>query len=87
VTKVEECTSDDTGVGAAMAAGSQALKGICALLVKHPTIIITCNNLLHLNSISFITLFQWPWDEINPIAMITIISPKRLVIAVTIPAL
>lgn len=34
VTKVEECTSEDTGVGAAMAAGSQAEKGICALLVQ-----------------------------------------------------
>lgn len=28
VTKVEECTNEDTGVGAAMAAGNQALKGI-----------------------------------------------------------
>jgi hypothetical protein len=27
VTKVEECTSEDTGVGAAIAAGSQAEKG------------------------------------------------------------
>jgi len=25
---VEECTNEDTGVGAAIAAGSQALKGI-----------------------------------------------------------
>jgi hypothetical protein len=28
VTKVEECTKEDTGVGAAIAAGSQAEKGI-----------------------------------------------------------
>lgn len=34
VTKVEECTRADTGVGAAMAAGSHAEKGICALLVQ-----------------------------------------------------
>lgn len=33
VTKVEEWTKAETGVGAAMAAGSQAEKGICALLV------------------------------------------------------
>lgn len=33
VTKVEECTSAETGVGAAIAAGSQAEKGTCALLV------------------------------------------------------
>jgi hypothetical protein len=28
VTKVEECTNEDTGVGAAIAAGSQAENGI-----------------------------------------------------------
>ena len=33
VTRVEEWTSAETGVGAAIAAGSQAEKGICALLV------------------------------------------------------
>ena len=39
VTKVEEWTSEDTGVGAAIAAGSHALKGICALFVDAATII------------------------------------------------
>ena len=34
VTNVDECTRADTGVGAAIAAGSHAEKGICALLVK-----------------------------------------------------
>lgn len=33
VTRVDECTKADTGVGAAIAAGSQAEKGIWALLV------------------------------------------------------
>lgn len=33
VTKVDEWTSADTGVGAAIAAGNQAENGICALLV------------------------------------------------------
>jgi hypothetical protein len=33
VTKVEECTRADTGVGAAIAAGNQAENGIWALLV------------------------------------------------------
>lgn len=33
VTSVEEWTSDETGVGAAIAAGNQEEKGICALLV------------------------------------------------------
>ena len=38
VTKVEEWTREDTGVGAAIAAGSHALKGIWALLVIAPKI-------------------------------------------------
>jgi len=33
VTRVDECTSDETGVGAAIAAGNQAEKGIWALFV------------------------------------------------------
>jgi len=39
VTRVEECTSEETGVGAAIAAGSQDEKGYCALLVIVPKII------------------------------------------------
>ena len=38
VTKVEECTKADTGVGAAIAAGNHAEKGIWALLVIPATI-------------------------------------------------
>lgn len=33
VTRVDECTRADTGVGAAIAAGSHLENGICALLV------------------------------------------------------
>ena len=33
VTKVEECTRLETGVGALIAAGSHELNGVCALLV------------------------------------------------------
>lgn len=40
MTSVEECTRADTGVGAAIAAGSQALKGNCALFV-HAAMIST----------------------------------------------
>lgn len=36
VTSVEEWTSAETGVGAAIAAGSHLINGNCALLVKHP---------------------------------------------------
>lgn len=39
VTKVEEWTRAETGVGAAIAAGSQAENGIWALLVIAPKII------------------------------------------------
>ena len=38
VTRVEECTKAETGVGAAIAAGSQAEKGIWALLVHAASI-------------------------------------------------
>ena len=37
VTRVEEWTREDTGVGAAIAAGSQAENGIWALLVRLAT--------------------------------------------------
>lgn len=37
---MDECTRADTGVGAAMAAGSQEEKGICALFVMAAIIII-----------------------------------------------
>jgi len=39
VTSVDEWTSAETGVGAAIAAGSHAENGICALLVNAPIII------------------------------------------------
>jgi len=40
VTNVEECTKAETGVGAAIAAGNQAEKGTCALLVHADKIIM-----------------------------------------------
>lgn len=43
VTNVEEWTKEETGVGAAIAAGSQAEKGIWALFVEAATIIIKVN--------------------------------------------
>jgi len=39
VTKVEECTNADTGVGAAIAAGNQDENGIWALFVQAEIII------------------------------------------------
>lgn len=49
VTRVDECTKADTGVGAAIAAGSQALKGSCALLVLAATKINKTTRLFGLN--------------------------------------
>jgi len=46
VTNVDEWTNAETGVGAAMAAGSQAEKGICALLVQAASKIIILNPIL-----------------------------------------
>jgi len=44
VTRVEEWTSAETGVGAAIAAGNQAEKGIWALLVQADNIKINTSN-------------------------------------------
>lgn len=41
MTRVDEWTRADTGVGAAIAAGSHLENGICALLVHPATIIIS----------------------------------------------
>lgn len=43
VTNVDECTRDETGVGAAIAAGNHDEKGTCALFVTHPNIKIKLN--------------------------------------------
>ena len=40
MTRVEECTRAETGVGAAIAAGGQAEKGMCALLVMAAIVIV-----------------------------------------------
>lgn len=41
MTRVDECTKADTGVGAAIAAGSHAENGIWALLVIAAKVIVT----------------------------------------------
>ena len=80
---MEEWTSADTGVGAAIAAGSQALNGIWALLVVAAKIII--------KGVKYIILYkendiQFPDINIQEIAKINKASPIRLVNAVNIPA-
>lgn len=88
MTRVEECTKADTGVGAAIAAGSHAENGNWALFVHAERVII----IRRVNGIIFELLVlykyvQWPHDRISAIDTNNPTSPSRLVKAVTIPAL
>lgn len=83
VTRVEECTSEEIGVGAAIAAGNQLLNGNWALLVNLPRIKKTSNTvgIKNIFSIKILLLSNKDAKTIikNP-------SPNRLVIAVFILA-
>lgn len=85
MTSVEECTRALTGVGAAIAAGSQLEKGICALLVIAASKI---KRLVHDTKSLFHVLItnQCPSLNISAIAINSITSPIRLVRAVIMPA-
>lgn len=83
VTRVEEWTKEEIGVGAAMAAGNQFLKGNCALLVKLPKIRNRINTVGIKNIFSINTLLL---SNKAPNTMIKNPSPNRLVIAVFILA-
>lgn len=81
---MEECTSAEIGVGAAIAAGNQLLNGNCALLVKLPK--IRKNNIiLCLKNIFSIWVLFLNKEQAN--AIIKKPSPKRFVNAVFILAL
>ena len=82
VTKVDEWTRADTGVGAAMAAGSQLEKGICALLVMAARIIVRVMGVV----LGALVINQCPWLAVQPMASNSAASPMRLVRAVTRPA-
>lgn len=60
VTRVDECTNAETGVGAAIAAGSQLENGIWALLViaAKTRRIVTIKSSLECQKYK---KFQWPW--------------------------
>jgi len=87
VTNVDECTRAETGVGAAIAAGSQALKGTCALLV-------TPAKIKNLHAHQHISAPYLPTKTLLPLgALITlnklmriILSPTRFIIPVINPA-
>lgn len=88
VTNVEEWTKAETGVGAAIAAGSHAEKGTWALLVIAE---ITIKYLSKSDKLFVIKLLYTYVHEPTYINIEILInsptSPNRLVIAVSIPAL
>jgi len=79
VTKVEECTKAETGVGALIAAGSHLIKGNCALLVHNPV-----NNSNHKQTLIF--KFCWSKRSLSQYSLTTTkqVSPNRLVKKVNI---
>ena len=85
VTSVEEWTSADTGVGAAIAAGSQLEKGICALLVIAATIMAQAIAEA-MGLCQKYRIFQWPWESAQPTLSKIITSPMRLARIVNMPA-
>jgi len=82
---VEEWTRADTGVGAAIAAGSQLENGIWALLVIAARVRHRVAGAL--NEKRWVLIFvQWPWFRKRAIAMRMQASPTRFIRAVIIPA-
>jgi hypothetical protein len=82
VTRVEECTNADTGVGAAMAAGSHAENGICALLVMAARVM----SIIVIVMFDFDRIIQFAGFSIIAILKIMHTSPIRLESTVIIPA-
>ena len=90
MTRVDEWTKADTGVGAAIAAGSQAEKGIWALLVIAARIIKVYSKFLLNNSVPAATQnakFISPPILNQAILMSKHTSPTRFLKTVSIPAL
>lgn len=85
MTRVEEWTSEDTGVGAAIAAGSHALNGSWALFVIAPANKINITHSYFIIS-EYEPNISLPSERIEDSEKITKISPNRLVIIVNIPA-
>ena len=89
MTRVEEWTNAETGVGAAIAAGSQAENGIWALLVIAASVITAAPIWAELKGVSRACRkkFHVPSERVRAIRIKIATSPTRLVRAVTIPAL
>lgn len=82
---MDEWTSADTGVGAAIAAGNHLEKGIWALLVI-AAVIIKSEIIREKEESHIFIINQCPWFKVSPIANKRSASPMRLVKAVIIPA-
>lgn len=80
VTKVDECTKEETGVGAAMAKGSHLEKGSCALFVNLAKIKINLISDLSQNK-----NFQPPIHTLKKIPISINTSPIRLLSTVNMP--
>jgi hypothetical protein len=82
---VDEWTSAETGVGAAIAAGSHLENGICALFVIAATVMqkICMTDILESH---IFMIYQCPWLSVHAIDNNSMTSPIRLVRAVIIPA-
>lgn len=83
MTNVDEWTNDDTGVGAAIAAGSHAEKGIWALLVIAAS--RTQTEIIYFAFLSSVKLNEL-FAAVKAIAIIRATSPTRLLRTVNIPA-
>lgn len=84
---MEEWTREDTGVGAAIAAGSQAENGIWALLVQAAMTSISKRTGVRLEVMAIEKKFHDPVLRNSPIAKRKSTSPTRLLRMVSIPAL
>lgn len=85
VTRVEECTKADTGVGAAIAAGSHLENGIWALFVR--AAIKIEREIIFLIWLSHtLRMDHWLVLRVQPMAKSNVISPIRFVKAVIMPA-
>lgn len=85
VTRVDEWTRAETGVGAAIAAGSHLENGIWALLVRAARAMARRRGGEKFVG-SVCKIIQWPWLSIQAIERRMRASPIRFVRAVIIPA-
>jgi len=83
VTRVEEWTKDETGVGADMASGSQVLKGNRALLVADANNTHTGSKVdVEQGVIGLLSRVVDPWARVKHTKTTIKTSPRRLVVTV-----